>query len=332
MKIQNVVCAAVAAALLLCLGAQAGESSKKPANYPVRPVQMMVSNAAGDGTDIMVRALIAEMDLGRPITVVNRGGASGTIGTTEGAKAAPNGYMVTVGAPAPFYIRPHIDNLSYDIGDFRHIVQISPEEPLVLAVTPSSPYKTFQDIEAAWKRGEALKFSSANPGSVGHCAMMDLFKQMGVTGGVNVPAMGGGGAMNDLIGGHTAFMPADLADVIPRMKNGQVVPLAVFGDQRNHMLPDVPSMKELGYDGTSYVVAFKWLSVPKGTPDDIVEYLQEQFNKAVMSEKYAAFINMLNGQPTYVESEEKLTAKLNSIYAKYGEIVEMIGMSKNAKK
>ncbi|MCD8350587.1 MAG: tripartite tricarboxylate transporter substrate binding protein [Planctomycetaceae bacterium] len=298
----------------------------KPASYPRRPVQVILHNAAGDITDIMFRALISEVDLGRPITIVNRGGASGTIGTTEAANAAPDGYTLTIGAAAPFYIRPHIDQLNYDISDFRHIVRISPEEPLVLIVAETSPYKTFQDLEAAWRRGEGLKLSSANPGSLGHCATMDILKQKGLSGAVNIPAMGGTVALTDMLGGHTDFMPSDLADVIPRVANGQVRALAVFGDERVDVLPDVPCMKELGLEGTSYAVAFKWIAVPKDVPEEIIDYLKCQFNKGVVKEKYSKFIKDLNGQDTYAESEEELTRKVQACYVKLGEIVEMIGL------
>ena len=305
------------------------DTAPKPANYPKKPLQLIVPSSAGGGTDVMIRALVAEMKLPQPIAIVNREGASGTIGTGEVARAKADGYTLVSGMPAPFYIQPNITNLFFSIEDFRNIAVISPDEQLVIVVTPDSPIKTFEDLKKIMLAGGDIKFGTSNPGSVGHCGLADLFHQMGVKDNFEmVPFKGAANALTALMGDHINVSTCDLAEALPRLRNNQVAPLAVFGEKRSEALPDVPCLTELGYPGTGYAVAFKWISVPKNTPDDIVEYLKAEINKAVLSDGYKKFIREVNGLDTHTMTEAELTQKLKDCRKKYKEILTMTGMAK----
>ena len=301
--------------------------AKKQINFPTKPIQLIVPSGAGAGTDIMSRALASAMKMNQPVVVVNKPGASGTLGTSEVALAKPDGYTVIAGMPAPFYIQPHILDLAYSIEDFRHIAQISPEEPLVLVVRPESPIKTLKQFEEMLKAGTTVKYGSAQPGSVGHLGMVDMFTQMKVKGGEHVPFQGAAAALTALLGGHIDIMPADLAEVLPRIRDKQLRPLAVFAMARNAALPDVPTFKEIGYNDI-ICVAFKWVAVPKNTPSEVVDYLKEEINKAVMSDSYKAYIKELNGLEVVVRSEEELTKNLKKFREQYGQTMASIGMKK----
>lgn len=305
----------------------------KPSNWPKSPISLMVGSAAGGGTDIMARMLAEAMNMDVAVNIINRNGASGTIAAEETAVSAPDGYTINVGMPAAYYIQPHLVDLTYDpFGDFRHIAVISPDEPLVIVVPVESSYESFSQVEEDMKGGKAINFGTSNPGSVGNCGLSDLFLQAGVYESLTMLPFGGSAeTLTALQGGHIDVCTLDLAEALPRVNNGTLRALAVFGSQRCPSLPDVPCTEELGYKDLDYVIAFKWISVPRDTPEEIVAYLKAVFNEAVLSDTYADYIKSLNGLDTYTLTEEELTDKLKGCYDSYDGILRKIGTHKELK-
>ena len=309
-----------------------GSKVAKPERFPKGPVTILVGSTAGGGTDIMSRALAEPMSelMGVAVNIVNREGASGTIAADECAKAKPDGYTVIAGMPAPWYIKPHLSDLTYDpFKDFRNISVISPDEPLVIVVPADSQIGDFEQVVQMMKDGEKVVWGTSNPGSVGNCGLSDLFMKMDIYGKFEmVPFAGAADALTSLIGGHITISTADLAEAAPRVANGTLKAIAVFGNERCEALPDVPCLKELGFDNTDWVIAFKWISVPVDTPDEIVDYLKAVIDLSVMSDSYKEFIKSQNGLDTYTMSEEDLEKKLKECYDAYDEVLTATGQHK----
>lgn len=304
----------------------------KPDNYPKGPITILVGSTAGGGTDIMARALAEPLSeiMGTAVNIVNREGASGTIAADECAKAKPDGYTIVAGMPAAWYIKPHLSDLTYDpFNDFRNISVISPDEPLVIVVPADSEIESFEQVVKMMENEEKISWGTSNPGSVGNCGLSYLFMQLGVYDKFEmVPFAGAADALTSLIGGHIDISTADLAEALPRVKNGTLKVLAVFGSERCEALPDVPCMKEFGFDDTDWVIAFKWISVPADTPDEIVDYLKASIDEAVLSDSYKEFIKLQNELDTYVMSEDDLNNKLKGCYDAYDEILTATGEHK----
>lgn len=309
-----------------------GSKVAKPDQFPKGPVTILVGSTAGGGTDIMSRALADPMSktMGVAVNIVNREGASGTIAADECAKAKADGYTIITGMPASWYIKPHLTDLTYDpFEDFRNISVISPDEPLVIVVPADSKIDSFDQVVQMMKDGEDVIWGTSNPGSVGNCGLSDLFIKMDIYGEFEmVPFAGSADSLTSLMGGHITIATADLAEAVPRVANQTLKALAVFGDERSEALPDVPCLKELGFDDTGWVIAFKWISVPADTPDEIVDYLKAVVDLAVMSDSYKEFIKSQNGLDTYIMSEEELTAKLKGCYDAYDQVLTATGQHK----
>ena len=292
------------------------------AGYPRRPITILVGSAAGGGTDIMARSLAEVLDLGVAINIVNRTGASGTVAATELANSKPDGYTLNIGMPAATYIVPHTQEVPYTMDSFRNIAVISPDEQLVICVTPDSPIQDWDDFLALMATDQNVNIGTANPGSVGNIAWNDIMDRIGADENKTiVPFQGASEALTALLGNHIDITIADLLEVTGRISNGTIRAIAVTGDERCGALPDVPCLKELGYDGTAYAVAWKWVQVPKDTPDEIVEYLKEKINEAIVGPEYSKFIKDLNGLDTYTLTEEEINAKIEECNEAFGAII-----------
>ncbi len=308
------------------VNAPAKEIGSKPDNYPTKTIEFIVPAAAGAAIDVPARALLEVLDLGKPVVIVNRAGASQTVGTAEAAIKKPDGYTMVLGANGNFMIQPHLLDLTYKTTDFRHISMLTAPIEMVIVVTPSSRFKTFKDLEAALKSGTALSYSTANPGSVGHLAGISMFQQMGAN-PKNIPFNGSPEGIAALLGGHIDFYIIDSSEVVPRVQNGQFAPLVTMSEERALMLPDVPALKEYGYKDLIFM-GFKWIAVHKDTPDDIVQYLKRQIDTAIQSEQYQAFLKKITGVGVRVYTEAEITDVVMKNLDESGKLLEALGMKK----
>ncbi len=264
-------------------------------DYPTKPVKIISPFPPGGTSDVMARLVADELTkaLKQPFLVENRGGAGGTIGTDIGAKAAPDGYTIMqtgVGQNAVAHgLNP---KLPYDsLRDFIHITQVN-YGPNVLVVHPSQPFKTVKEL---------VDYGKANPGKLsyglthaasGHMAM-ELFKQAASTCApkqkdckglfmLGIPYRGGGPMMTDILGGQIPLMFINQDTALPHVKAGKLRALAVSSLQRNPLYPDVPTLAESGYPGFS-ALSWSGISVPKGTPQVIVDKLEAAIATAMKS-------------------------------------------------
>jgi tripartite-type tricarboxylate transporter receptor subunit TctC len=298
------------------------------AEYPDKPIRLVVPQAAGSATDTVARILGAEMarEIGQQIVVDNRAGGALTIGLDLTAKSEPDGYTICMGPIGALAITRHmVAKLPYDIErDFQPIALVT-RGHLLLAVSPTLPFKSVMELidYAKANPGKLLNASSSN-GSPGHVGG-ELFKYMSGTDIVHVPYRGGAAAINDLIAGRVHLMFESLNSIAPHAKSGTVRALAVSGARRSPGFPELPTVAEAGVPGYE---APTWSGViaPSGVPRPIVDKLNAAINRAIGSQIFKDRFAMIGDEPAGGSPEEfgELIAKDS---AKWGEVVRRSGAS-----
>jgi tripartite-type tricarboxylate transporter receptor subunit TctC len=252
-------------------------------NYPNKPINFIVPYGAGGGADSRSRQIAQKMSviLKQPIIVDNKPGAGGNIGTEYISRAAPDGYTIGMGNFAPMAVNKTLfGNLRYDPEtDLTPIVLIE-KGPLVLVVNPSSPYKTVQDIVAAAKaKPGALTFSSGGIGG-SHQLSAEIFEQNAGIEMIHVPYKSGSAGLTDLMAGNVSLIFDLLYSAMPSIKADILRPIAITSKKRSPLLPNVPSVTEVGYP-KSEVLTWQGLIAPNGTPKAIIDKLNAAANEAL---------------------------------------------------
>jgi tripartite-type tricarboxylate transporter receptor subunit TctC len=258
-------------------------------DFPSKPIRYIVPLPPGGGADLIARLVTDRMsaDLGRPIIVENRSGASGAIGSDFVAKAPADGYTVLQCYVVTHGTNPAVSKLPYDaVKDFAPIGMIAATSN-VLVVNEKAGVKTLQELIAALRaRPKGMSFASTGIGSATHLTMEYLEQQAGID-LVHVPYKGAGPAMNDLLGGQVEAMFPSLITALPHIKSGRLRALALSAPQRSPLIPDVPTVAESGYPAFN---AVQWYGVcaPAGMPPAIVERLSRALNAAITSPEVRA--------------------------------------------
>ena len=256
-------------------------SSVALAEYPDRPIKLIVPFAAGAGTDAVARftAQKLEEQLKQPVVVENRVGASGAIGTQAVANAAPDGYtLLFVASPFTTVAAATPATANYDpIKQFVPVALIA-AGPLVWIANAQAPFTSMREMIAYAKANPGrLAYGSAGAGGVNHLAL-ELFKLKTGTDILHVPYKGIAPATTDLLGGSIMTLTGTIPAVLPHVKSGKARALAVTGDKRSPLMPDVPTMKEAGAGGTE-VYNYWGLVAPVGTSSAIVRRLNTEVQK-----------------------------------------------------
>ncbi|MCS6995811.1 MAG: tripartite tricarboxylate transporter substrate binding protein [Casimicrobiaceae bacterium] len=251
------------------------------AQYPERPIKLIVPFAAGAGTDAVARFLAQklEAELKLPIVVENRAGASGAIGTQYVASAAPDGYtLLFVASPFTTVAAATPEVAKYDpVRGFTPVALIA-AGPLVWAASEKAPFNTLREMIAYAKANPGkLSYGSAGTGGVNHLAL-ELFKARTGTDILHVPYKGIAPATTDLLGGQIQLLTGSIPAMLPHFKAGKAKPLAVTGTRRVPQLPDVPTVAEAGAPGTE-VFNYWGIVAPAGTPQPIVARLNAEVQK-----------------------------------------------------
>ena len=296
------------------------------AEYPDKPIRLVVPQAAGSATDTVARILGAELgkELGQQVVVDNRPGGALTIGLDLTAKAEPDGYTICMGPIGALAITRHmVAKLPYVIErDFQPVALVT-RGHLLLAVSPTLPLDSVQKIiaEAKMNPGKLLNASSSN-GSPGHVGG-ELFKFMSGTDIVHVPYRGGAAAINDLIAGRVHLMFESLNSIAPHAKAGTVRALAVSGARRSPGFPDLPTVAEAGVPGYE---APTWSGViaPAGVPRPIIDKLNAAINRAIGSQVFKDRFALIGDEPAG-GSPEEFADLIKNNSAKWAEVVKRSG-------
>jgi len=296
------------------------------AQYPDKPIKLIVPQAAGSATDTVARILGAELakEVGQQIIIDNRPGGALTLGIDLTAKADSDGYTICMGPIGALAINRHmVAKLPYDIERDLQPIALVTRGHLLLAVSPTLPFQSVQEIidYAKQNPGKLLNASSSN-GSPGHVGG-ELFKYMSGTDIVHVPYRGGAAAINDLIAGRVHLMFESLNSIAPHAKSGTVRPLAVSGARRSPGFPDLPTVAEAGVPGYA---APTWSGViaPAGVPRPIIERLNAAINRAIASQIFRDRFASIGDEPAG-GSPEDFAEVIRSDSAKWGDVIRRAG-------
>ncbi|WP_341668507.1 Bug family tripartite tricarboxylate transporter substrate binding protein [Alcaligenes sp. SDU_A2] len=303
----------------------AASGAAHAADYPERAITVIVPFPAGGGGDTLARIATDAIgrQLGQTMIVENRPGAGGNIGTSQVARAKPDGYTLGYGTNGTGAINHWLySNPGYSNDDLEPISRLT-TIAAAMVVNPDSQYKTVQELIAFGKANpDSLTCGSAGNGTTSHLAC-ELFKQMTGVKILHIPYKGGAAAMTDLLGGRVDL----LIDVLPNLSGqiaaGKLRPLAVTMNKRLDSHPDIPTMQEAGVPGYDF---FAWDAIwaPKGTPPQALDRLNEAVRKA-MSDPKTVEILKARGADTAPTSREELAAFVKEEYTRLGEVVKKSG-------
>lgn len=282
--------------------------------YPDKPVTIIVAWAAGGATDVVTRALepVLAEKLGANLVIRNITGAAGTIGTAEAAAAEPDGHTILITPAGPITTQPHLRELPYDLPSFDAVGRIN-ITPMLMMVTKESPYQTLDDIiSASREKPGSVKFASTGAGTLPHISILALNQAAGID-TKHVPFQGSANVMQALMGGVVDVF-SDQAQLVPQY---ELHPVVAWADERLPEYPDVPTVKEGGYD-----LAFaNWLGmfVPAGTPEEIRAQLGDALEATLETpsivealEKMKLTISHMNGEDLtkFAQAEHERNGRL----------------------
>jgi tripartite-type tricarboxylate transporter receptor subunit TctC len=296
------------------------------ADYPSRPIMLIVPYPAGGGNDVIARLVAAKMSarLGQPIVIENRGGAGSTIGTRDAARSAPDGYTIMI-ATSSLAINPSLyPDAGYDAKkDFAAIGLIASSPNLVL-VPPSSPAHSIADVIALAREGAGLDFASTGTGTSTHLAG-ELFATMAGIKLTAVPSKGVAPALTDLMGAHVALMFCPMASVVGLAREGQVHALAVTGAERSPLFPQLPTVAEAGLSGYDAELHYG-LVAPAGTPGEIIAKLNTALNDALADAEIHDRL-AVDGAVTRPGTPQAYADDIAAEQAKWSVIIEKTGVT-----
>ncbi len=297
--------AGLIAVVLVLAALVAGAAADEP--YPSRPVTVVVPFPPGGIADLTARPLAATLErlLRQPFVIVNKSGAAGAVGTQSVAVARPDGYTLLV-ALVSISSTPEVDLLfgrtpTYTRDQFVGIARLNADPPL-LVVGAETPWKTVKAlVEDARKRPGEITYSSSGLYGASHVPM-EMFLQAAGIRLRHLPTTGGAPAMTAVLGGHAAMWASPPAIASPHLKAGKIRALATWGASRLAAFPEVPTLKELGYDVEYYLWA--GLFAPRNVPPRVVQVLREATRRAVQDPEFRGAMEKIQTPIAYQDADE----------------------------
>jgi tripartite-type tricarboxylate transporter receptor subunit TctC len=275
------------------------------AEYPNKTVTILAPVSPGGGLDLIARTVAERLtkSLGQSFIVDNQSGGGGSIASQKAARAAPDGYTLMLAYVGTHGTNPAVRKLPYDaIKDFSPIAMVG-GTPNVLSIYSSLPIKNLKEfIQYAKDNPSKMNYGSAGLGTLTHLSMEQLKQQAGFE-STHVPYRGIAPAFTDILGGQTISMMPGLAAALPHIKSGKVRPIAVTGPKRHALIPDVPTFKELGFEGFEGV---QWYGVagPANLPPTIITLLNNEINNAIQSPELKERLSSEAIQPMPMSPEQ----------------------------
>lgn len=310
-------------ALGLTLAIQAG--SVLAQDFPSKPFTLVVPYGPGSGSDIMGRALAAQLSEGwkLPVVVENRPGATTTIATAQFQKAKPDGYSLMV-APPPFVTTKYVyQNLPYDSRSDFAPVSLVAYYPLILVVNASLPVNSVKELVEHARKTPGVSYASPGAGTTPHL-MGEMLARSEKLDMIHVPYRSAANGVLDVIAGRLQFYAGSPPEVIPGIKAGQLRAIAVLAEERSKLLDGVPTSTEAGFP---YLQATTWTSIiaPHGTPKPVVDKISMDIAAAI---KVTSFRERLESQGAVFvgSSPEALQAFYDKEHQRFGPLVTSIGL------
>ena len=314
---------------LLALALLLAASSAALAQYPQRPVQLIVPWGAGGGTDATARiiATLLEKELKQPFSVVNRTGGSGVVGHDAIAKATPDGYTIGL-ITVEITMMHHVGLTTLKHTDYTPIGLVN-ADPAAINVRADSPYKTVKDLLAAIKANPGkFKASGTGQGGIWHLAIAGLLKQQGIDPNALpwVPSNGAAPGMQDMVAGGVEVVPCSIPEARPMIDAGKARALAIMDANPPALYPNVPTLKkELGSDWQ--IAAWRVIAAPKGIPADVQKTLATALKKVYDSKDYKDFMASRGFGVVWADPAE--TAKFMAASdANLGGALKAVGLAK----
>ena len=302
-----------------------GAAAQAPADYPTKPIRLVVPFAPGASNDTLSRATADSMAplLGQPIVVENRAGAGGMIGAENVARSAPDGYSI-LNVQASFVTNAAIRaTMPYDVHrDFAYIGMMT-KSPMIIVVHPSMPVRSVKDLIAlVRKRPGELNYGSSGTGGSNHLATELFAKTAGIR-ITHVPYKGIAPAMTDLMGGHVQLVVTSLPSVLGHVKSGRLKALGVAGAKRSPFAPDIPTIAE---SGVPYVSELWWgLAAPGKTSAEVVGKLSAAMRKAMQAPELVKRYAAEGGEPMPMTPQEFAKYLLGEV-ARWRQVVKDTGL------
>ena len=310
----------VAAAMTLALLAAVAS-----AQYPSRPIRLLVPNPPGGATDTIARVVSPRLGeaLGQPVVVENRPGSNGNLSSELVARAAPDGYTLLLGQDSQIVISPHLyANMPVDtLKDLAPVATLVTTQ-MVLSCNPALPVKNLQEfLEYARRAKPPLAYASIGNGSQHHLTM-EMLKARASIELVHVPYKGGGPATVALLAGEVPVMFGGNS-VTGHIRAGKLRGLAVAGKKRSSTFPELPSLSEFfpGLEVTAWIGIF----TATGVPAPVLSRLHGEINRLLSGADMREKVHSVGGLEPFISTPEEFTALIRAEYAKYGEVVKAVG-------
>lgn len=295
--------------------------------WPDKPITLVVPFPPGGSTDMIARQISAKLGEklgGATVVVENKAGATGTIGATAVARAAPDGHTLFVSSLGPFVIAPHLIKTSYDALKDLDPITVVVQAPNVLVVPAASPLKSLADVIAYQKANPGkMSFASSGNGSSDHLTA-ELFWQQTGTSGVHIPYKGGGPVMSDLLGNQVESSFMNINTAMPQIKAGKLRALAITSAKRSPLLPDVPTLEEGGVKNAG-VQSWQAVAAPAGLPADIKKRVHEAIVSIIKEPATVAKLTDL-GFEIVLNTPEQFDAFQNAEFARWQKLITSRGI------
>ena len=296
------------------------------AQYPNKPVTIVVGFEPGGGTDTTARIIQGPLgeQIGQQVVVENRAGAGGNIAVDYVAKQAPDGYTIVLANVGALAVNPHILKTPYDPLKDLLPISMAAEFANVLVVQPGLGINSVADfVRAAKEKPGIITYASSGIGGAGHLAG-ELLRSMAKIDIVHVPYKGGGPAMQGFLGGQVASFFATPISSISQIRSGKAKAVATTGAKRAALMPDVPTVAEAGYPGYEALNWYGFLA-PKGTPKEVIDRLNKEIVKALANQQVVSALHKTGTEPKSSTPEE-FGAYIKREYDTWGKVVKEAGI------